>query len=168
EKNEYKVQITRLSDQNQQYQQEITRLEFMRNWSGITIADQNLQIRRLQDQVERFSLGEINRLRNENQLLSQVVSGRMIRGAINELRDDNQRLDQENQRLNQDIQRLNQDLEIVRRVRDNRIATQNVQIRNLQERVEQHSAELRERGIRTIPMFTRQEAFLEDDDMDTN
>ncbi|CAG8561575.1 hypothetical protein C2G38_2212572 [Gigaspora rosea] len=107
----------------------------------------------------------INRLRNENQLLSQVVAGEMIEGAISELHDDNQHLNQENQRLDQDNQRLNQNLEIVRRVRDNWIASQNVQIRNLQERVEQYSAELR------IPMFRRQEAFfLEDDDMelDTN
>ncbi|RIB15876.1 hypothetical protein C2G38_2191401 [Gigaspora rosea] len=170
EKNEYKEQITRLSDQNQQYQQEITTLETMRSWSGITIARQNLRIRRLEDYVESFSsLGrermpriqqermpriqqermpriqqermqqEINRLREETHFLSQVVGGRMIAGAINELRDDNQRLDQENQLLNQD-------LEIVRRLGDNRIASQNVQIRNLREQVEQYSAQLRERG----------------------
>ncbi|KAF0405624.1 hypothetical protein F8M41_008919 [Gigaspora margarita] len=82
---------------------------------------------------------EINSLRNENQFLSQVVQGRMIEGAFSELRDNNHR-------LNQDNQRLNQDLEIMARVRDNRIAAQDVQIRNLQERVEQYSAELRERG----------------------
>ncbi|RIB29399.1 hypothetical protein C2G38_2027749 [Gigaspora rosea] len=112
---------------------------------------------------------EINRLRNENQFLSQVVGGRIIEGVISGLRDDNDHLNQDNDYLNQDNQRLYQDLEIVASVRDNRIATQDVQIRNLQERVEQYSAELRERGIRTIPMFARQDAFFfNNDDMDTN
>ncbi|CAG8567883.1 7100_t:CDS:2 [Racocetra fulgida] len=180
EKNEYKEQITRLSDQNQQYQQEITTLETMRSWSGITIARQNLRIRHLEDYVESFSsLGrermpriqqermpriqqermqqEINRLREETHFLSQVVGGRMIAGAINELRDDNQCLDQENQLLNQD-------LEIVRRLGDNQIASQNGQIRNLREQVEQYSAQLRERGIPTIPMLMREDAFLHGDD----
>ncbi|KAF0457490.1 hypothetical protein F8M41_001167 [Gigaspora margarita] len=107
-KNEYKErfelfqqQITRLSDQNQHYQQEITRLKFMRNWSRITITDQNIRIRSLQDQIERFNLlggGNsrlirrermprrqqeiINKLCNENKLLSQVVAEEMIEGAI--------------------------------------------------------------------------------------
>ncbi|CAG8593570.1 21499_t:CDS:2, partial [Gigaspora rosea] len=95
-------------------------------------------------------------LREETHFLSQVVGGRMIAEAINELRDDNQRLDLENQLLNQD-------LEIVRRLGDNRIASQNVQIRNLREQVEQYSAQLRERGIPTIPMLMREDAFLNGD-----
>ncbi|CAG8829717.1 42659_t:CDS:2, partial [Gigaspora margarita] len=189
EKNEYKErvelfqqQITRLSDQNQQYQQEITRLsdqnyqhqqeitrlsdqnqefEIMRNLNGITIANQNIRIRRLQDQTPTRN----QYLRYENQFLSQVVVEGIVGGAqreISELRNDNQRLNYENQCLDRD-------LEIVRRLGDSRIASQNVQIRNLQERLDQYGAELSERGISTIPMLTRQDAFfLEDDDMDTN
>ncbi|RIB02847.1 hypothetical protein C2G38_2289778 [Gigaspora rosea] len=113
------------------------------------------QERMLRIQQERMQQ-EINRLREETHFLSQVVGGRMIAEAINELRDDNQRLDLENQLLNQD-------LEIVRRLGDNRIASQNVQIRNLREQVEQYSAQLRERGIPTIPMLMREDAFLNGD-----
>ncbi|CAG8821096.1 45111_t:CDS:2 [Gigaspora margarita] len=164
EKNEYKEQvelfqqqITSLNDQNQQYQTRLSdqnqELEIMRNWNGIAIADQRISRPIRQERMTR--------LRYENQFLSQVVVGRAQR-EISELRDDNQRLNNENLRLEQD-------LEIVRRLGDSRIASQNVQIRNLQERVEQFSAEQRERGMRTIPMLTRQDAFRhEDDDMDIN
>ncbi|CAG8503783.1 1244_t:CDS:2 [Racocetra persica] len=75
--------------------------------------------------------------------------GEVIGGAqreISELHDDNQR--------------LRQDLEVRRRLGKNRIANQNVQIRNLQERVEQS-----ERGM---PMLTRQNAFRLDHNMDTD
>ncbi|CAG8679101.1 11672_t:CDS:2 [Racocetra fulgida] len=138
----------------------------------IMIANQNIRIRNLQDLLEnsrpmlhqeRIPIGrhqdqlernrggrqqEINRLRYENQFLSHVVV-EVIGGAqreISELHDDNQR--------------LHQDLEIGRRLSENRTANQNIQIRNLQERVEQS-----ERGML---MLTRQNAFRLDHNIDTN
>ncbi|CAG8786370.1 23983_t:CDS:2 [Gigaspora margarita] len=139
EKNEYKEQvelfqqqITSLNDQNQQYQTRLSdqnqELEIMRNWNRIAIADQK----------------RMTRLRYQNQFLSQVVVGRAQR-EISELRDDNQHLNYENLRLEQD-------LEIVRRLGNSRVASQNVEIRNLQEQVELFSAEQRERGKYSLPI----------------
>ncbi|CAG8763815.1 44128_t:CDS:2 [Gigaspora margarita] len=163
-------------------------ISLKKGMNRITIADQNLRIGYLQDQIGKFSFEErilryqeINRFCNENQFLNQVIERRMIKEAISKICD-------ENHRFNQNNQHLYQDLEIVTKVYNNRIATQDIQIRNLQERVEQYSAELRERdkifltnliiflityafllGICTILIFAKQDAFFFDDDnMDTN
>ncbi|CAG8766432.1 12518_t:CDS:2, partial [Racocetra persica] len=73
--------------------------------------------------------------------------------------------------LRDENQCLSHNLEIVRRLDRNMIANQNVQIRNLEDRVEIYSAVLSERGMCTIPMLRKHDAFIileGDEQMDTD